>query len=188
MKWTHKWYLSLSGTAGGCIWQHTGNWCEGKATGENSSWGTYREIHNQKLHSSIPGHAVNICLFYYFCSIIGVCVSSQHELLSLWSLTSSRDWLWQWRWEYAPLLPSSVIICDRLYGQPRLVTQPHTGLLRIIWLICILYNALLPAAVVNSGTVTQSLSGVNHRRATECVNVLSFTLRSWKWPMWPMCK
>lgn len=95
-----------------------------------------------------------------------------HQLLSLLcvSPTASRDSPWQWWWEYAPLLPSSVIICDRLYGQPRLVTQPHTGLLSIIWLISVLYNALLPTACVNERTVTHSLSGVNPRQDTEHVN------------------
>ena len=97
----------------------------------------------------------------------------RHELASLWRCAPpglSGDRLWQRWWEYAPLLPSSVIICDRLYGQPRLVTQPHTGLLSLIWLISILYNALLPAATVNERIVTHSLNGVNQRQDRERVN------------------
>lgn len=116
-------------------------------------------------------------LHHYFSMITSVFVSclTWPPLLvvhAAQSLAASRDSLWQWWWEYAPLLPSSVIICDRLYGQPRLVTQPHTGLLSIIWLISILYNALLPTATVNERIVTYSLSGVSLRRDRERVNML----------------
>lgn len=100
------------------------------------------------------------------------------------SLAASRDSLWQWWWEYAPLLPSSVIISDRLYGQARLVTQPHTGLLSIIWLISILYNALLPTATVNERIVTYSLSRVSLTRDRERVNML----RHIRWNLRNCCR
>lgn len=115
-------------------------------------------------------HTINIYVLYS----ISVGVASFRTQTRLFAVCASLDLvlplgdsLWQWWWEYAPLLLSSVIICDRLYGQARLVTQPHTGLLSVIWLISILYNALLPTATVNERIVTRSLSRVNQRQDRE---------------------
>lgn len=58
--------------------------------------------------------------------------------------------------------PPSSFVTD--YGQPRLVTQPHTGLWSLIWLISILYSASLPTATVKQRMVTHLLSRVNQRQ------------------------
>lgn len=155
---------------------------------------TYMDPQLSIFYSSIPAtwkHTINIYVLY--CVSFGVSAFASFlpwtRLLVVCAARpriASRDSLWQWWWEYAPLLLSSVIICDRLYGQARLVTQPHTGLLSIIWLISILYNALLPTATVNERIVTRSLSRVNQRQDREhlCECCSSGSNQCWRVSVW----
>lgn len=99
-----------------------------------------------------------------------------HDLLSLLCVSPglSRPPGTHWDNDGGNMLPYypplSSYVTD--YGQPRLVTQPHTGLLSIIWLISIVYNALLPTTAVNGRMVSCSLSGVNLRQDREHLNAL----------------